>query len=99
MGITDILAENIKKIRESIGLSQKVVADSLGITQGMLSKYESGRIRPSYEVLLKFADEFGVTVDSLLRYDIMIYGNGIDDLPDEGKALVLEMIRRYHQQE
>lgn len=97
MDLTAIVAANMKKMRESNGLSQKTVADTLGITQGMLSKYENGRGRPPYEVLLNFADFFGVTVDCLLRTTVTNLGNGMDDLPADIRIALLWLIRRYRQ--
>jgi len=59
-------ASIIKKLREEKKLSQKDIADHLGVTRQAVNSYECGRREPDYEVLVKLADYFGVTVDYLL---------------------------------
>lgn len=38
--------------------TQKFVADKIGITQAMLQKIETGKRKPSYNVLVKLLDLF-----------------------------------------
>lgn len=59
-------ALNIKKLREERNLSQKDVADHLGVTRQAVNSYECGRREPDYQTLIKLADFFTVTVDYLL---------------------------------
>jgi len=56
----------IKKLREERKLSQKDIADHLGVTRQAVNSYECGRREPDFKVLIKLADYFGVTVDYLL---------------------------------
>ena len=58
--------ENLKILRKRINLTQKEVADAVGITFQTYSYYETGRTNPTPEMLCKLADFFGVTVDELL---------------------------------
>ena len=46
------VGEHIRQIRQNQGLTQKAFADSLGITQGMLSNIERGRKQPSDTLLI-----------------------------------------------
>jgi len=57
---------NLKEIRTRRNLTQQVVAEHLGCSSVVYSRYERGTRQPSIEVLLKLADLFGVTVDFLL---------------------------------
>jgi transcriptional regulator with XRE-family HTH domain len=57
---------NIKKLREENNLSQKDIAEYLGITRQAVAAYELAKREPDYEVLKKLADYFGVSVDYLL---------------------------------
>ena len=57
-----------KRIRQLRGKAlQDDFAPQLGITQGQLSKIESGRATPSAEVLLRLAELSGKSVDWILR--------------------------------
>lgn len=59
------LAEKIKKLRQERGWSQDYLAEKVGIGQQYISKYESGKLSPSFKTLEKLADTFGVSVDFL----------------------------------
>lgn len=43
----------IKKMRASLGISQRRLASSVGISQSMLTKIENRRVRPSYELVTR----------------------------------------------
>jgi transcriptional regulator with XRE-family HTH domain len=63
--------ERLKELRESRGLSQEALADTLGIPRSSITHYEKSehgdRERlPRKERLEKIADYFGVSVDYLL---------------------------------
>ena len=52
-------------------MTQQTVADYIGCSSVVYSRYERGTRQPSIEMLLKLADLFGVTVDYLLgRQDL-----------------------------
>lgn len=57
---------NIKKIRKSLGLKQKYVAERLGIKATTLYKYEVGLVEPNINMLKKMADFFAVSVDEIV---------------------------------
>ena len=48
----------IRQAREKRGWTQKYVAEKVGITQTMLLKIETGKRKPSYDVLVKLEDLF-----------------------------------------
>ena len=56
----------LKEIRAKRNLTQQQVADHIGCSSVVYSRYESGTRQPSIDVLLRLADLFGVTVDYLL---------------------------------
>lgn len=60
------LANRIRSLREQAGLSQKELADKLGISRVAVTKYESGESTPARRLKV-IADIFGVSVDYLLR--------------------------------
>ena len=57
--------ERIKFLRSQRGLTQTALAGVLGISKTMISSYESGIRKPSYENLMKIALYFGVSMDWL----------------------------------
>ena len=58
----------LKEIRQSKGINQTQVAKNLNITQASYSHYENGRNQPTYELLIKLADFYKVSVDELLGH-------------------------------
>lgn len=58
--------KNLKKLRISRGLTQKQLADALGIDRTAVAKYETGKNGATSEMLEKISDFFGVTADHLL---------------------------------
>lgn len=57
--------EILKELRNNRGLTQFEVAKGLGVTQPTYQQWETGKRSPTSETLLKLADYFGVTTDSL----------------------------------
>lgn len=60
------LAEQLKRVRNEKGLSQKALAKLLNVTQPAVAKWESGTREPSLDDLIKIADILGETIDFLL---------------------------------
>lgn len=71
--------ERIRVLREKADISREEFAKKIGITYAALSKYETGKRAPDYEVLQKIADYFEVSTDYLLgRTENKNYGTPID---------------------
>ena len=60
------MKNNLKEIRNSKGLLQIKVAMDLSITQETVSSYETGRVLPSSDMLIKLADYYDTSIDYLL---------------------------------
>ena len=58
--------ENIRSLRIDKNLTQKQVAQHLGISQNTYSQYEIGVLNYPVDALIKLADLYGVSVDYLL---------------------------------
>ena len=56
----------LKSLREERGFSQKEFAVEMDLPYTTYNSYETGKRAPDYDMLLKFAEYFGVTVDYLL---------------------------------
>lgn len=73
------LGRKVRHLRERHGLSQSELALALGLSEsskGFISEIESGKKVPKAELVLKLAEQFGVTTDYLLRDDL---GAGLDE--------------------
>lgn len=78
--------ERLKTCRETMGLSQKYVAVSVGVSPPTVSMWESGQKDPTRENLVKLADLFNVTTDYLLERDVA--GTAMPVSPDEREILL-----------
>ena len=61
------IENKIKEYREKNNMTQKEIAEILGVEPGTISKYESGMIEPNIESLKKLAGTFNITVDELIK--------------------------------
>lgn len=59
---------NLEKIRKDKKVSQTMLGAQLGLTQQMISSYEKDISSPNIEVLIKIADYFNVSIDSLVGH-------------------------------
>ena len=59
-------SERIKDLRIEKGLTQKQVAEAIGLTKNALGNYEAGIREPSLDVLYKLCDLFEVSADYLI---------------------------------
>ncbi len=55
----------LKELRLTNGLTQKELAKVIGVGRTTISEYESGKIVPKQDGLLKIANHFNVSVDYL----------------------------------
>ena len=58
--------DSFKRFRQERGLTQQQIADTLHIHKQAYQRYESGKVIPSIEVLVKLADGFNISTDYLL---------------------------------
>ena len=84
-------SQRLKKLRQDKHLTQAQVAARVGVTASMVSSYETDIRLPSFEVMVRLADLFGVTVDYLLcREDRRLLD--ISALSDEEAAAVCSLV-------
>ena len=57
----------LKRIREQKGISQKVLADKIGVAQSTVGMWENGKNKPEYGTLLRIAEYFDINVDYLVN--------------------------------
>lgn len=60
------VAERIKTLRESKKMTQKQLADLVGVAQVMISRYEKGLKKPGFETTQRLAKAFDVSSDYIM---------------------------------
>ena len=60
------MGERLQTLRKNHKLTQKQVAERIGVSKSVLSGYELEDRHPSYDVLLKIATLYNVTCDFLI---------------------------------
>ena len=89
----------LKELRTQAGLTQKQLAEQIGITKSVISFYELRERTPSPEVLIKIATIFHVSSDYLLgiesRKSIDI--SGLDEEDEKAVRLVIAQLRKKNQ--
>ncbi len=67
----------LKELRQQAGVTQLKLALDLNTNQNTISRYETGSHEANYEMLIKIADYFEVSIDYLLeRTDNPTFLNG-----------------------
>lgn len=67
MSVMEInFAKNLNTLRKAKGLTQKQLADYVGVDQRTVSAWENGVCEPSFDALLKLCRLFNETFDGLL---------------------------------
>ncbi|ORX23381.1 transcriptional regulator [Thermoanaerobacterium sp. PSU-2] len=59
-------AKRLSELRNEFKLTQKELADKLGVSRGTIGMYEIGQRDPDTDTLLKLSELFNVSVDYLL---------------------------------
>ena len=62
------MLKRLRFLRERAGISQKALAEQIGVSQQSINKYENHNIEPDIETLIALADVFGTTVDYLIGH-------------------------------
>lgn len=66
MNYKNNFSERLLECRKSVGMSQKALADVLGISDAAVTMMEKSKRSPSFEVLCALADYFDVSLDYLV---------------------------------
>lgn len=102
--MSNIIATNLKKLREAARYTQDEVAQALGITRSAYSNYESGDRETPYDVLEKVSDLFGcdmyVFFEENKNADAMILASAfrLEGLTDEDAVEIIrfkDIVKSY----
>lgn len=84
----------IRNKRRSLGISQEVLAESLGVTVQAVSKWETGLSYPDIVMLPKIAEYFEMSLDGLFfgsdRENVS--DCALNGIPDDGKLRIVQCI-------
>ena len=59
------LGKKLKELRKANGLTQEDLASKLELSRVNYTRYETGKVRPDYETLIKIADFYDVSLDEM----------------------------------
>ena len=62
-----MLSENLKKAREERGMTQREVADAVGVTQTAINYFEQGIKVPGLPTMITLAKTLEKTIDELVK--------------------------------
>ena len=91
--------ENLRSAREARSLTQKQVAEALGISDRTYSKWETGETEPSVELLCRLGEYYGMRPGAFLREagDETDLRRELADLPpDQAARMCSERIRELY---
>jgi len=91
----ELIAGNIKRLRELKGLSQKEVAATSKVPQGQYSRIENGKVEPSVSTLDKLAKVFEVSVTEFFKSSDL---NADVNLPLMEKIKMIDTLGKDEQQ-
>ena len=77
---TYLTADTIKGLREQRGLTQRALAEAVGVTDKAVSKWESGRGLPDISLVEPLSAALGVSVAELLTGDVRQNANRAGNL-------------------
>lgn len=65
------IGKRMKQARTNAGINQRDMSVKLSLTNSSYSNYENGYSEPPIEIILKFCDILGITLDDLLEMKIV----------------------------
>lgn len=83
------LNENIKRLRTAMGLNQVEFGRAMGVTKQCVSNWENDNVVPSIDMLVKLADFFNTSTDTLLGREERSYIDTSDLTPEQRGHITL----------
>ena len=62
-----MIVNRVKELRTAAGMTQKALADQLGVTVPTVSKWELGQRTPELEKIFRMTLIFGVGIDKIVQ--------------------------------
>ena len=81
------VAQRLKSLRESVGVSQAKLAALMGTTQASVNRYENGQSSPPLKILRWYADFFDVSLDYIFARTVQPEGKLYEHKPKVVEAI------------
>ena len=69
------LGEKIKECRKQAGFSQEQLAERINVSRQAITKWETNKGIPDIANLIAISDEFGLSLDELIKDDVAVKNN------------------------
>lgn len=89
-GFLEIIGEQVRTIRISKQLTQRVIAEKSGFSDSYISDIERGKRNISLESLEKIMKALGVTPFELFNFKAIEVENGLED-----KQMIIEILKSF----
>ena len=90
-GTKNTVAKNIVRLRQASGMTQAELAAKLNYSDKAVSKWERGESMPDVAVLSKIADLFQVSLDWLVRGEVMSAEPAVKDRSRINRVMITVM--------
>ncbi|MDE7098898.1 MAG: helix-turn-helix domain-containing protein, partial [Ruminococcus sp.] len=78
-----LTGQKIAKLRTEANLTQEQLAEKLYITRELVSKWETGKRKPDYKMILKIAEIFNVKTEDIFNQNDKLLNELSDFIPDK----------------
>ncbi len=100
------IGANLQQIRKSNGYTQEKLAEKIEVSVRYISDIEQDRAKPSYEVLIRICNLFGITLDQIFSEYLSAEKNkkleyslaGYEKLSREDKKTIEYLIMYFNKQ-
>lgn len=92
------IGERIARCRKDRGLTQKELAERLGVTQPVVSDYENDVIRIPADMVIQLAEILGVSTDELLGFKREGNVKGIQNRRLNRRLVAIEKLNKRDQE-
>lgn len=79
--------EIVKEMRQRKGVSQKELADKVGLTQQAIALLENGKRKLEFDLFIKILNELETTQSELHKIINSIFDNNVTPKPEETQTL------------
>ncbi|MBE5744167.1 MAG: helix-turn-helix transcriptional regulator [Clostridiales bacterium] len=67
VGVDMKIGNKLKELRLSENLTQEQLSEKVGVSRVNYTRYETDKVRPDYETLIKLADFYDVSLDEIFN--------------------------------
>ncbi|GAB6075420.1 helix-turn-helix domain-containing protein [Desulfurobacterium crinifex] len=87
-----MIGKRLKKVRKTLGITQRNFAKEIGISEATLRRYENEQFLPDAEVLQRLAKKFGINIHWLITGEGSMFVNpDLKEIPPEKAGIDKEL--------